>query len=77
MFIFSSFAIGELSLLKPLKKLLGNLFEVCMDMGPTPESVGSGLPCFFQTIYVLEFLVLMPIVVIYFFTFLIYKLRNK
>jgi len=82
-FIFSSLAVGGSlvisglpSLVQPLKDLLGNFFEICLDMGPTPESAGSGLPCFYKDIIKLDIVVLMPIVVIYFFAFIIYKLKK-
>lgn len=73
---FSLYAIN-LPILNPLKSLLENLFGVCIDTGPTPESGGSGLPCFFDDLLRFDIIVLAPIFVIYFLTFIIYRLNNK
>lgn len=79
-FVVFSFIVGiygvSVSLLNWLKRLFGDSFSVCINMGPDPAGYSPTLPCFYGNVLILD-MVLMILVVVYFFVFVIYRLNNK
>lgn len=78
-FIIFPITIGILmpGLFSILEKIFGETFSVCLDMGPSPEIGGSGLPCFYSWYYPWYALILITLIIVYFFSFKIHKLRNN
>lgn len=59
-----------------LEKIFGEIFSICLDIGPSPEIGGSGLPCFYSWYYPWYALILITLIIVYFFSFIIHKLRK-